>query len=538
MPRAAADTRDVSDRIVGIDLGTINSCVAAVQGGRAVVLNDDSQNTIPCCLALVRGKEVVGSAARRHLVTEPHSTVTAVKRLIGHHFDSPEVQAVCERVPYPVRPSPLGNVLLEVGGKELTPVQISARILHRLREVAESALGERVSRAVISVPAHFTDVQRRSTKLAAEYAGLEVVRLINEPTAAAFAYGYRKGENFTLAVYDLGGGTFDITIMTAKGDTFEVDATDGDSFLGGEDFDGAIADWLKQEFLAEFNHDLSGDAGACLRLQEAAERAKVELSELDSTRIELPFLAELPNGGRPHLARDFTREKLAELARPLLERSLELCERCVQEAGLVKQDIDEVLLVGGQTRMVLIREGVRDFFGREPRRDINPDEVVAMGAALYGYSLQAEDLKEDAEEAAAEACSVAMRGADVARKMLDQVEEVVDVSVAMLDDRALAARLQALLDQTDAEDPPTRRRRAGSTRTCPSRCRGSPRTSTRSSGAPTRSRATCRAVATFRPRRRRRWSSSSRSSSIAPASPPRKRRSTSRRRRSTSRRAR
>jgi molecular chaperone DnaK (HSP70) len=323
--------------------------------------------------------------------------------------------------------------------------------------VAESALGERVSRAVISVPAHFTDVQRRSTKLAAEYAGLEVVRLINEPTAAAFAYGYRKGENFTLAVYDLGGGTFDITIMTAKGDTFEVDATDGDSFLGGEDFDGAIADWLKQEFLAEFNHDLSGDAGACLRLQEAAERAKVELSELDSTRIELPFLAELPNGGRPHLARDLTREKLAELARPLLERSLELCERCVQEAGLVKQDIDEVLLVGGQTRMVLIREGVRDFFGREPRRDINPDEVVAMGAALYGYSLQAEDLKEDAEEAAAEACSVAMRGADVARKMLDQVEEVVDVSVAMLDDRALAARLQALLDQTDAEDPPTPR---------------------------------------------------------------------------------
>jgi molecular chaperone DnaK (HSP70) len=394
----------------------------------------------------VRGKEVVGSAARRQAVTDPAGTVTAVKRLIGHGYDSPEIQAALRRAPYPIRPSPLGNVLLEVGGKELTPVQVSARILHRLRELAEQSLGERVARAVISVPAHFTDVQRKATKLAAEYAGLEVARLINEPTAAAFAYGYKKGENFTLAVYDLGGGTFDITVLTARGDRFEVDATDGDSYLGGEDFDHAIIGWLKAEFEAEFGHPLGDDQAAHLRLKEAAELAKIELSEVDAAEIELPFLTELPDGTRPHFTRTFTRDKLRELTQSMIERTLELCAQCLQESGLRKDDVDEVLLVGGQTRMPQIRERVREFFGKEPRRDINPDEVVAMGAALYGYSLEAGDLKDQAEEAAEDAYAVAVRGSAVARKMVNAVAEMEG---SKLDDDALAARLESLLNQAE-----------------------------------------------------------------------------------------
>ncbi len=437
----------MSGRTVGIDLGTVNSCVAVVQGGRAVVLHEDAQTTIPSCVALVRGKEVVGNAARRQAVTDPAGTVTAVKRLIGHGYDSPEVQAALHRVPYPIRPSPLGNVLLEVGGKELTPVQVSARILHRLRELAENSLGDRVARAVISVPAHFNDVQRKATKLAAEYAGLEVARLINEPTAAAFAYGYRKGEDLTLAVYDLGGGTFDITVLTARGDRFEVDATDGDSYLGGEDFDHVIISWLKDEFRDEFGHDLGEDQEAHLRLKEAAERAKVELSDVESTEIELSFLTELPDGTRPHFARTFTRDKLAELTGSMIDRTLALCAECLQESGLRKDDVDEVLLVGGQTRMPLIRERVREFFDKEPRRDINPDEVVAMGAALYGYSLEADDLKEEAEVAAEISYEVALRDSSVARRMVDAFS---DLENSKLDDEALAARLESLLNQAEA----------------------------------------------------------------------------------------
>ena len=232
--------------VVGIDLGTLNSCVAVVKDGKAVVLADEARTTTPSCVAIHQGRELVGAAAKRHAVTSPQSTVIAVKRLIGHTFDSDEVRAAAARLPYTLSPSPLGGVVLEVGGAELTPVEVSAKILQRVREVAEKALGEPVKQAVISVPAHFNDVQRKATKLAAEYAGLEVLRLINEPTAAAFAYGYKKHKDFTLAVYDLGGGTFDVTVMRARGDTFEVVATDGDSYLGGEDFDYAIAEWLEQ----------------------------------------------------------------------------------------------------------------------------------------------------------------------------------------------------------------------------------------------------------------------------------------------------
>ncbi len=270
----------MSQWILGIDLGTVNSCVAVVKDGRAVMLSDDSRTTIPSCLAFQRGQEIVGHAAKRHGATDPQNTISAAKRLLGHSFDSPEVQDALERTSYPIRPSPLGSVLIEVDGRELTPIQVSASILQRLREVAELALEEPATKAVISVPAHFTDVQRKATKLAGEYAGLEVLRLINEPTAAAFAYGYRKATDFKLAVYDLGGGTFDITVMTAEGDCFRVDATDGDSYLGGEDFDNAILEWLIEEFKSEHGHDPSGDESARGRLIEAAEKAKIELSEL------------------------------------------------------------------------------------------------------------------------------------------------------------------------------------------------------------------------------------------------------------------
>jgi len=438
----------VSHWILGIDLGTINSCVAVVKDGRAMVLSDDSRTTIPSCLAFQRGKEIVGQAARRQAVTDPQSTISAAKRLLGHSYDSPEVQATLKRAPYPIRPSPLGSVLIEVGDRELTPIQVSARILQRVREVAENALGETATTAVISVPAHFTDVQRKATKLAAEYAGLEVLRLINEPTAAAFAYGYRKGGDFKLAVYDLGGGTFDITVMTAEGDRFQVDATDGDSYLGGEDFDNAVLDWLVQQFQDEHGHDPRADGSARRRLLEASETAKIELGELEETQIELAFLTELPDGTRPDFSCTLTRAKLEELTRPLVQRTLELCRQCLEAAGIQREEIDEILLAGGQSRMPLIRAAVRDFFGKEARRDINPDEVVAMGAALYGYSLSADDLKEEEHAAAEEALSVALKDAHVAKKLLSEVE---DLHSQPLDDDALGSRLESLLAETELD---------------------------------------------------------------------------------------
>jgi len=437
-------------RAIGIDLGTLNSCVAVVSEGKAVVLADESRTTIPSCVAIQAGRELVGAAAKRHAVTSPQSTILAVKRLIGHPFDSDEVRAAASRLPYPLKASPLGSVLFEVGGVELTPVQVSAKILQKVREVAEHNLGEPVKQAVISVPAHFNDVQRKATKLAAEYAGLEVLRLINEPTAAAFAYGYKKHKDFTLAVYDLGGGTFDVTIMRARGDTFEVVATDGDSYLGGEDFDYAIAEWLEHEFENDFGRDLSADPAARLRLKEAAEKAKVELSDVDSTRITLPFLTRLPDGTRPNFERALSRAKLAELCKPMVDRTLELCERCIGTARVVKAEIGEVLLVGGQSRMLAVRDGVKKFFGKEPRRDINPDEVVAMGAALYAYSLTADTLKEEAVDAAEDAYEVALRETAVARKILNEVEQIRSKP---LDDQGLAARLSSLLKATEGDGP-------------------------------------------------------------------------------------
>jgi molecular chaperone DnaK (HSP70) len=440
----------VSAYILGIDLGTVNSCVAAVIDSRPTVLRDEANVTIPSCLAITRGKELVGRAARRQAVMDPKSTVWAVKRLMGHAWDSPEVQSARQRVTYPIKPSPLGGVLIEIAGRDLTPVQVSARVLQKIREVAEAALGESVEKAVISVPAHFTDVQRKATKLAAEYAGLKALRLINEPTAAAFAYGYRKGEDFTLAVYDLGGGTFDITVLTARGNVFEVEATDGDSYLGGEDFDHVITQWLDAESRAEFGESLQLDESARMRLKDAAERAKVELSEAGEATIELPYLTQLPDGSRPTFRRVLTRAKLEELTRPIIERTLEICGRCLREAGLRPDDVQEVLLVGGQTRMPLVREVVGGFFGRDARRDINPDEVVALGAALYGYSLEADNLLVEAENEAEEAYAVALKEAGIARKIVQRVEQL---QTKAPNSGALATRLEELLREAEAELP-------------------------------------------------------------------------------------
>ncbi|MBW2282016.1 MAG: Hsp70 family protein [Deltaproteobacteria bacterium] len=444
----------MSRRVLGIDLGTVNSCVAIVEDGKAVVLGEGQDRTIPSCLAIKDGKELVGQAARRQLVTDPRNTVTAVKRLIGHSFDSQEVQSALARSPYPIVPSPLGTVMLEVGGRELTPVQVSARVLQEILDRATELIGEPVTTAVISVPAHFTDVQRKATKLAAEYAGIEVLRLINEPTAAAFAYGYRKAENFTLAVYDLGGGTFDVTVMRAIGDSFEVIGTDGDSFLGGEDFDHAVAEWLLAEFETEFGAPLEDEAGK-LRIREAAEKAKIELSAVEETSIDLPYLATLGGGENAQLTRTVTREKLTELTRGLMQKTLDLCTRCLADASLDKDDIDEVLLVGGQSRMPVVRYAVRDFFGKEPRRDINPDEVVAMGAALYGYSLCADQFAETAMDQAEDAYEVALKDAEIARKLLDEIKLRKEDNT----DRAeLKSRLNSLLEQTEDEvGPPTLR---------------------------------------------------------------------------------
>ena len=442
----------MASRVLGIDLGTINSCVSVVEDGKAIILGEGKDRTIPSVLAIKDGKEIVGHAARRQLVTNPQSTITAVKRLIGHSFDAPEVQEAIKRSPYPITASPLGTVMLEVGGRELTPVQVSAKFLEQIVARAIEVLGEPVSCAVISVPAHFTDVQRKATKLSAEYAGIEVLRLINEPTAAAFSYGYRKGEDFTLAVYDLGGGTFDVTVMCARGDEFEVIATDGDSYLGGEDFDQEIAKWLVSEFEAEHGVSLD-DEGAQLRVREAAEKAKVELSSVEETTIDLQYLAQ-SDAGQLNLTRSLDRAKMAELTQGLMQRTLDLCARCLDEAGVDKTDIDEILLVGGQSRMPVVREAVRNYFNREPRRDINPDEVVAMGAALYGYSLCSDDLAETALDEAEDQYAIALKESGIARRLIDEIK----LGKGQSDTKAtkpLKSRLDELLAQTGEEGTAT-----------------------------------------------------------------------------------
>ena len=372
-------------KIVGIDLGTTNSCVAVMEGKDARVLeNAEGARTTPSIVAFTEDGEIlVGIPAKRQAVTNPENTIFAIKRLIGRRFDDPIVKKHIELVPYHVVAADNGDAWVEVRGKKYSPSQISAFILEKMKETAERALGTDVKQAVITVPAYFNDAQRQATKDAGKIAGLDVQRIINEPTAAALAYGLDKKEEGTIAVYDLGGGTFDISILEIGDGVFEVKATNGDTFLGGEDFDMRIVDYLADEFKKEQGIDLRQDKLALQRLKEAAEKAKIELSSTTQTEINLPFITADQSGPK-HLQVKLSRAKLESLVEDLVERSIEPCKKALEDAGLKPSDIDEVILVGGQTRMPMVQEKVKAFFGKEPHKGVNPDEVVAMGAAIQG----------------------------------------------------------------------------------------------------------------------------------------------------------
>ncbi len=368
---------------VGIDLGTTNSCIAYLESGKPVVIpNREGARVTPSVVAFLKsGERLVGQLAKRQMLLNPERTVFAVKRLMGRKYDSPEIERVKERLPYKLVPAENGDVWVEIDGKKYSPPEISAMILMYLKECAEEYLGEKVEKAVITVPAYFNDAQRQATKDAGKIAGLDVIRIINEPTAASLAYGFDKTSNEIIAVFDLGGGTFDITILEVREGVFKVLSTAGNTFLGGEDIDQRIMEWLIEEFRKETGIDLSGDKLALQRLKEAAEKAKVELSSLEETEINLPFIATDSTGVK-HLVRRLSRRKLEELVEDILEQTKGPMERALDDAGLLPEDISKVILVGGQTRMPKVVELVKDFFGKEPYKDINPDEVVAMGAAL------------------------------------------------------------------------------------------------------------------------------------------------------------
>ncbi|MEX2479809.1 MAG: molecular chaperone DnaK [Gammaproteobacteria bacterium] len=375
-------------RIIGIDLGTTNSCVALLEGGKArVIENSEGTRTTPSVVAYTSDDEVlVGQSAKRQAVTNPSNTLYAVKRLIGRKFDDEVVQRDRSMVPYPIVKADNGDAWVEANGKKMAPPEISARVLMKMKKTAEDYLGEPVSEAVITVPAYFNDSQRQATKDAGRIAGLEVKRIINEPTAAALAYGMdRRQGDAKIAVYDLGGGTFDISIIEiAEVDgehQFEVLATNGDTFLGGEDFDLRLIDFLADQFKKEQGIDLHNDPLALQRLKEAAEKAKIELSSSQQTDVNLPYITADATGPK-HLNVKITRAKLESLVDDLIERTIDPCRMALKDAGLSASQIDDVILVGGQTRMPKVQEVVKDFFGREPRKDVNPDEAVAVGAAI------------------------------------------------------------------------------------------------------------------------------------------------------------
>jgi molecular chaperone DnaK len=376
-------------RVIGIDLGTTNSCVAVMEGGKPkVVENAEGARTTPSIVAFTKdGERLVGQPAKRQAVTNPNNTVFAVKRLIGRRFDDPVTKKDTELVPYSITRGPNGDAWVSAGGKDYSPSQISAFTLQKMKETAEAYLGEPVTQAVITVPAYFNDAQRQATKDAGQIAGLEVLRIINEPTAAALAYGLEKQDGKTIAVYDLGGGTFDISILEIGDGVFEVKSTNGDTFLGGEDFDAKIVDWLADEFKKQEGIDLRGDRLALQRLKEAAERAKIELSSAQTTEVNLPFITADQNGPK-HLVKSLSRAELERLVGDLVQRTLEPCRKALADAGIKAEDIAEVVLVGGMTRMPRVREVVKDFFGKEPHTGVNPDEVVAMGAAIQAGVLQ------------------------------------------------------------------------------------------------------------------------------------------------------
>jgi molecular chaperone DnaK len=380
-------------KVIGIDLGTTNSCVAVMEGGTPKVIeNAEGARTTPSVVAFAKdGERLIGQPAKRQAVTNPDNTVYAVKRLIGRRFDDPLTKKDSELVPYKIVKGKNGDAWVEAGGAEYSPSQISAFILQKMKETAEAFLGETVTQAVITVPAYFNDAQRQATKDAGQIAGLEVLRIINEPTAAALAYGLDKNDGKTIAVYDLGGGTFDVSILEIGDGVFEVKSTNGDTFLGGEDFDTTLVEWLADKFKAKENMDLRSDKLALQRLREAAEKAKIELSSAQTTEINLPFITARMEGGATtplHLVETLTRAELEKLVDGLIQRTLEPCKKAMKDAGLTNAQIDEVVLVGGMTRMPKVREVVKGFFGKEPHTGVNPDEVVAIGAAIQAGVLQ------------------------------------------------------------------------------------------------------------------------------------------------------
>jgi molecular chaperone DnaK len=376
-------------RVIGIDLGTTNSCVAIMEGTQAKVLeNAEGTRTTPSIVAFGENKEkLVGQPAKRQAVTNPENTIFAVKRLMGRNFDDPNVKKDIQTAPFKIIKADNSDAWIESRGEKYSPSQISAFILQKMKETAEKYLGQEVTKAVITVPAYFNDSQRQATKDAGKIAGLEVLRIINEPTAASLAYGLDKKGGKKIAVYDLGGGTFDVSILEIGDGVFEVKSTNGDTFLGGEDFDNTIVDYLLNEFKKENGIDLKTDKLALQRLKEAAEKAKIELSSATQTEVNLPFITADKTGPK-HINFKFTRAKLEALVENLIKRTLPPCETALKDAGLSAAEINEVVLVGGMTRMPKVTEEVKNFFGKEPNKSVNPDEVVAMGAAIQAGVLQ------------------------------------------------------------------------------------------------------------------------------------------------------
>ncbi|SIS52248.1 molecular chaperone DnaK [Paracoccus saliphilus] len=377
-------------KVIGIDLGTTNSCVAIMDGSQPKVIeNSEGTRTTPSIVGFTDGERLVGQSAKRQAVTNPTNTVFAVKRLIGRRIGDEAVEKDKKLVPYSIVDGGNGDAWVEVKGENYSPAQVSAMILQKMKETAESYLGEEVTQAVITVPAYFNDAQRQATKDAGKIAGLEVLRIINEPTAAALAYGLDKKETKTIAVYDLGGGTFDITILEIDDGLFEVKSTNGDTFLGGEDFDMRIVNYLAEEFKKEHGVDLTKDKMALQRLKEAAEKAKIELSSSSQTEINQPFISMDKDSGTPlHMVMKLTRAKLESLVGDLIKKTMKPVQEALKDAGVSKSDIDEVVLVGGMTRMPRVFQEVTDFFGKEPHKGVNPDEVVALGAAIQAGVLQ------------------------------------------------------------------------------------------------------------------------------------------------------
>ena len=379
-------------KVIGIDLGTTNSCVAVMDGGKPKVYeNAEGMNTTPSIIAFTADDErLVGQPAKRQAVTNPTNTFFAIKRLIGRRFDDPDVQKDLKLAPFKIIKGPTGDAWVESHGKQYSPQQISAFVLQKMKETAEAKLGEPVTQAVITVPAYFNDAQRQATKDAGRIAGLEVLRIINEPTAAALAYGLdKKKEAKTIAVYDLGGGTFDVSVLEIGDGVFEVKSTNGDTHLGGEDFDMKLVSYLADEFKKEQGIDLRSDKLALQRLREAAEKAKIELSSAQQTEVNLPFITADQSGPK-HLTMKLTRAKLESLVDDLITRTKGPCEKALKDAGLKAAEIDEVVLVGGMTRMPKVQQIVKELFGKEPHKGVNPDEVVAIGAAIQGGVLKGE----------------------------------------------------------------------------------------------------------------------------------------------------